>query len=236
MRILIVEDEAQIASDIAGAVTSAGYVAEVTGDGEDAWFKGGTETYAAIILDIGLPGLDGLTILKRWRQEGVMIPILLLTARSAWTDRVDGIDLGADDYLTKPFRMEELMARLRALLRRSAGRPEPALSVGPVTLDPRTRQVTVAGVPVNLTALEFRLLNYLFLNRGRVISQTELSENLYSQDTDRDSNALEALMGRLRRKLKVDVIETRRGFGYTVKAPEPASGAIASGASGTSAQ
>lgn len=218
MRILIVEDEAKISEDIANAVTAAGYVAEVSDDGEEAWFKGGTENFAAIILDIGLPGLDGLTILKRWRQEGVTSPVLLLTARSAWTDRVDGIDMGADDYLVKPFRIEELMARLRALLRRSAGRPEPALTVGPVTLDPRSRQVTVSGVPSNLTPLEFRLLNYLFLHRGRVISQPELSEALYTHDSERDSNAIEALMGRLRRKLKTDVIETRRGFGYTVKA------------------
>jgi two-component system OmpR family response regulator len=217
MRILIVEDEAKIAGDVASAVTAAGYVAEVTDDGEEAWFKGGTENYAAIILDIGLPGLDGLTVLKRWRQEGVTSPVLLLTARSAWTDRVDGIDMGADDYLVKPFRIEELMARLRALLRRSAGRPEPALTVGPVTVDPRTRQVTVSGVPANLTPLEFRLLNYLFLHRGRVISQSELSEALYTHDSERDSNAIEALMGRLRRKLRADVIETRRGFGYTVK-------------------
>lgn len=221
MRILIVEDETRIAEDVARAVTAAGYVAEVTDDGEDAWFKGGTENYAAIILDIGLPGLDGLTILKRWRQEGMTSPVLMLTARSSWTDRVDGIDMGADDYLVKPFRVEELMARLRALLRRAGGRAEPALSVGAVTLDPRSRQVTVSGVPVGLTPLEFRLLNYLLLHRGRVISQAELSEALYAHDSERDSNAIEALMGRLRRKLQVDLIETRRGFGYTIKMPGP---------------
>ena len=218
MRILIAEDEARIAADIAGAVNAAGYVAEVLSDGEEAWFRGSTETYAAIILDLGLPKLDGITVLKRWRQEGLTTPVLVLTARGAWTDRVDGIDAGADDYLPKPFRMEELMARLRALVRRSSGRAQPAIEVGEVHLDPRTRQVTVAGLPVALTPLEFRLLNYLFHHRGRVISQSELSENLYSHDSERDSNAIEALVGRLRKKLKADVIETRRGFGYVVSA------------------
>lgn len=218
MRILIVEDEERIASDIAESVNAGGYVAEIVGDGEMAWFQGGTENYGAIILDLGLPKIDGLTILKRWRQEGVITPVLVLTARGSWTDRVDGIDAGADDYLPKPFRMEELMARLRALLRRSSGHAQPLISAANVTLDPRTRQVTVSGVPVLLTPLEFRLLNYLFHHRGRVISQAELSDNLYSHDSERDSNAIEALVGRLRRKLKADVIETRRGFGYIVTA------------------
>ncbi len=216
MRILVVEDEERIASDIADSVNAGGYVAEIVGDGEKAWFQGGTENYGAIILDLGLPKIDGLTILKRWRQEGVKTPVMVLTARGSWTDRVDGIDAGADDYLPKPFRMEELMARLRALLRRSSGHAQPLISVSNVTLDPRTRQVTVSGVPVMLTPLEFRLLNYLFHNRGKVISQAELSDNLYSHDSERDSNAIEALVGRLRRKLKSDVIETRRGFGYIV--------------------
>lgn len=218
MRVLIVEDEERIAGDLADAVNSGGYVAEISSDGEDAWFRGGTENYSAIILDLGLPKIDGLTILKRWRQEGLTTPVLVLTARGAWTDRVDGIDAGADDYLPKPFRMEELMARLRALLRRAAGRAEPSISVGAVTLDPRNRHVTVGGLPVSLTPLEFRLLNYLLHHRGRVVSQAELSENLYSHDSERDSNAIEALVGRLRRKLKADVIETRRGFGYIVPA------------------
>jgi DNA-binding response OmpR family regulator len=216
MRVLIVEDEARIAADVADAVNAGGYVAEIVGDGEEAWFRGGTENYAAIVLDLGLPKIDGVTILKRWRQEGISTPVLVLTARGSWTDRVDGIDAGADDYLPKPFRMEELMARLRALVRRSSGRAQPSIEVSSVILDPRTRQVTVAGVPVALTPLEFRLLNYLFHHRGRVISQSELSENLYSHDSERDSNAIEALVGRLRRKLKADVIETRRGFGYVV--------------------
>jgi two-component system OmpR family response regulator len=216
MRILVVEDETRIAGDIAQAIDASGYVAEVGGEGEEAWFRGGTENYSAIVLDIGLPGIDGLTILRRWRHEGVTTPVLMLTARGSWSERVDGIDAGADDYLPKPFRMEELMARLRALLRRSTGRAEPAVTVKDVTLDPRTRQVTVAGTPVSLTPLEFRLLNYLLHHRGRVVSQSELSDNFYSHDSERDSNAIEALMGRLRRKLRSDVIETRRGFGYVV--------------------
>ncbi len=218
MRILVVEDEERIARDIAESINAGGYIAEVVGDGEKAWFQGGTESYGAIILDLGLPKIDGLTILKRWRQESVITPVLVLTARGSWTDRVDGIDAGADDYLPKPFRMEELMARLRALLRRSSGNAQPLIAIANVTLDPRTRQVTVSGVPVLLTPLEFRLLNYLFHNRGKVVSQAELSENLYSHDSERDSNAIEALVGRLRRKLKADVIETRRGFGYIVPA------------------
>jgi len=216
MRILVVEDETRIANDIAQAICASGYVAEIVGDGEEAWFRGGTENYSAIVLDIGLPGIDGLTVLKRWRQEGVTTPVLMLTARGSWSERVDGIDAGADDYLPKPFRMEELMARLRALLRRSIGRAEPAVTVKDVVLDPRTRQVRVSGSPVSLTPLEFRLLNYLLHHRGRVVSQAELSDNLYSHDSERDSNAIEALMGRLRRKLKSDVIETRRGFDYVV--------------------
>ena len=218
MRILVVEDEARIAADIAEAINSSGFIAEISADGEEAWFRGGTENYAAIVLDLGLPKLDGITVLKRWRQEGVATPVLVLTARGAWSDRVDGIDAGADDYLPKPFRMEELLARLRALVRRAAGRAQPSIAVANVMLDPRTRQVSVNGIPVNLTPLEFRLVNYLFHHRGRVISQTELSENLYSHDSERDSNAIEALVGRLRKKLKADVIETRRGFGYIVPA------------------
>jgi two-component system OmpR family response regulator len=218
MRILVVEDEARIAADIAEAINSSGFVAELSADGEEAWFRGGTENYAAIVLDLGLPKLDGITVLKRWRQEGVATPVLVLTARGAWSERVDGIDAGADDYLPKPFRMEELLARLRALVRRAAGRAQPSIAVANVMLDPRTRQVSVNGIPVNLTPLEFRLVNYLFHHRGRVVSQTELSENLYSHDSERDSNAIEALVGRLRKKLKADVIETRRGFGYIVPA------------------
>ena len=216
MRILIVEDEPRIAADIATAVGSLGYVTETVHDGETAWFKGETESYAAIILDLGLPKLDGITLLKRWRQAGLKMPILVLTARGSWMERVEGIDAGADDYLPKPFRMEELLARLRSILRRTNGHATPVISSGDINIDTRNMQVTASGVPLNLTPLEYRLLNYLFHHRGRVVSQSELSENLYDHDNDRDPNAIEALVGRLRRKLKVDVIETRRGFGYIV--------------------
>jgi two-component system, OmpR family, response regulator len=214
MRILIVEDEARIAKDIQDAVNGSGYVSELVSDGEDAWFLGSTGNYAAIVLDLGLPKLDGLTILKRWRKEGLITPVIILTARGTWAERVDGIDAGADDYLPKPFRMEELIARLRALLRRSTGQVQPALTVGGVTVDPRNQQVTVNSIPVSLTPLEYRLVNFLFHNKGRVVSQSELGDALYAHDNDRDSNAIEALVGRLRKKLKVNVIETRRGFGY----------------------
>lgn len=216
MRILIAEDEPRIAADIAGAVASLGYVAETVHDGEAAWFKGGTESYGAIILDLGLPKLDGITLLKRWRQEGLKVPVLILTARGSWMERVEGIDAGADDYLPKPFRMEELLARLRSILRRTSGLATPVISVGDISIDTRSMQVTVRGVSVGLTPLEYRLINYLFHHRGRTVSQNELSENLYEHDSDRDPNAIEALVGRLRRKLKVDIIETRRGFGYLV--------------------
>jgi DNA-binding response OmpR family regulator len=216
MRLLIAEDERRVADGIAEAAVANGFVAEIAPDGEEAWFRGGTEPYAAIVLDLGLPKIDGITVLKRWRQEGITTPVIVLTARGSWSERVDGIDAGADDYLPKPFRMEELMARLRALVRRAGGRADPLIETGPLRLDPRTRQVSVNGIPVQLTPLEYRLLHYLLHQRGRVVSQGELSENLYTHDSERDSNAIEALIGRLRRKLKIDLIETRRGFGYIV--------------------
>lgn len=221
MRILVVEDELRIATDICDAVTAGGYVAEMASGGEDAWFLGSTGNYSAIILDLGLPDLDGLTILKRWRQEGIATPVIVLTARGTWAERVDGIDAGADDYLPKPFRMEELMARLRALLRRSTGQVQPIITIGPVSVDPRTQQVSVNSIPVSLTPLEYRLISYLFHNQGRVVSQTELGEALYSHDNERDSNAIEALVGRLRKKIKAKIIDTRRGFGYIVTAHGP---------------
>jgi len=219
MRVLLVEDDRRIASDVARALAAAGYVVETVGDGEEAWFRGDTEDYAAIVLDLGLPKMDGLTVLKRWRANGRRTPVLILTARGSWAERVDGIDAGADDYLPKPFRMEELLARLRSIVRRSAGHAASLVTVGDLTLDERQMKVSVRGVPVALSPLEYRLVAYLLLHRGRVVTQQELDENVYGHNETRDSNALEVLIGRVRKKLGAELIETRRGFGYIV--PEP---------------
>lgn len=214
MRVLIVEDDSRIAEDVKNAVQAAGFVADITGDGDDAWFVGATEPYDAVILDLGLPGVDGLTILKRWRADGYTFPVLILTARSAWQERVDGIDAGADDYLVKPFQIQELVARLRAIVRRSSGLASTTITIGPLSIDTRMMSVTVADRPVQLTPLEYRLVAYLAHHPDRVITQTELSEHLYAYDGEKDSNAVEVLVGRVRRKLGADLIETRRGFGY----------------------
>lgn len=216
MRVLLVEDDRRIASDVARALNSAGYVVEIVRDGEEAWFRGDTEDYGAVILDLGLPGMDGLAVLKRWRANGRHMPVLILTARGSWAERVDGIDAGADDYLPKPFRIEELLARLRSIVRRSAGHASSVVSAGEISLDERQMKVSVRGVPITLSPLEYRLVVYLLHHRGRVVSQHELDENVYGQGEEHDSNALEVLVGRVRKKLGPDLIETRRGFGYTV--------------------
>jgi len=216
MRILVVEDERRIAVDIESTLQSAGYVVETVGDGEEAWFRGDTEDYDLVVLDLGLPKIDGLAVLKRWRAASRTFPVLVLTARGAWAERVEGIDSGADDYLPKPFRMEELLARVRALLRRATGHGGPTIEVGVLELDPRQMRVTARGVPVALSPLEYRLVAFLMHHKGRVVPATELVEHLYGNDDAREANALEAVVARLRKKLGPSAIETRRGFGYAI--------------------
>ena len=220
MRILLVEDDERTAEALSASLTAAGFVVDLEADGEEAWFKGDTEPYAAIVLDLGLPGMDGLSVLKKWRQAGQTFPVLILTARGDWNERVEGIDAGADDYLPKPFQMQELIARLRAIVRRSAGQATPVITISAVSLDTRQMRVTVDGVPIHLSPQEYRLVSYLMHHAGRVVSQHELTEQLYAQDFERDSNAVEVLVGRVRKKLGVDLIQTRRGFGYVIEKPE----------------
>lgn len=220
MRALIVEDDRRIAESLERALTSAGFRAEHAEDGETAWFRGGTEDYDLIVLDLGLPKLDGLTVLKRWRAEGCESPILILTARGAWTERVEGIDAGADDYLAKPFRMEELIARARALVRRAGGRGAARHQVGRLTVDLNHMTIAIEGVPTSVTPLEFRLIAYLTLHQDKIVPPGELLEHLYGEDDAREANALEAIIARLRRKLGPGVIATRRGFGYHLERPE----------------
>ena len=220
MRALAVEDDARIAADLTTALQAAGFVVQACADGESAWFLGDTEDYDLIVLDLGLPKLDGLSVLKRWRAAGREMPVLVLTARGTWSERVEGIDAGADDYLPKPFRMEELVARARALVRRSAGRGGALQAAGDLSLDANRMTVARRGVPVAVTALEYRLLAYLMLHRDRAVAPGELLEHLYGDDFSREANALEALVARLRRKLGPGIIGTRRGFGYFLEAGE----------------
>jgi len=214
VRVLVVEDEPPLARQLAVALGEAGYAVDYAAEGERAEFLGQTERYDAVVLDLGLPKMDGLTVLRRWREAGLTMPVLVLTARGSWHEKVQGIDSGADDYVAKPFRMEEVLARLRALIRRASGQVAPELCCGALALDPRAAKVTLAGVPVRLTGHEFRVLSYLMHHRGRVVSQTELTEHIYAQGFDRDSNTVEVFIGRLRRKLGAKSIETVRGLGY----------------------
>ena len=217
MKILVVEDELEIARDISMSLGEAGFAVRSCDNGEDAWFLGSTELYDAIVLDLGLPRLDGLSVLKRWREEELATPIIILTARGSWTERVDGINAGADDYMSKPFEMEELIARLRGLLRRAHGPVNPQIKAGHLELDTNQMRVTVDGHTVQLTPLEFRLISYLLHNKGRVVSREELKDHIYGNDDGRVDNAVEAMITRLRRKLGYEHIETRRGLGYSLK-------------------
>jgi two-component system, OmpR family, response regulator len=216
MRILLVEDDVRIAREIAATLQAAGYMVETVGDGEAAWFRGETEDYDLIVLDLGLPKMDGLAVLKRWRAAGHSLPVLVLTARGTWPERVEGINAGADDYLPKPFQMEEMLARIRALIRRSAGLGTSVIESGPISLDTRAMRVTLNGIPMALSPLEYRLLSYLMHHKGRVVPGSELLEHLYGAGDNHEVNALEAVVGRLRRKLGAKTIETRRGFGYSM--------------------
>lgn len=214
MRALVVEDDPTVAAELVRALTAAGFVVDHAGDGAQAWFDGDVEDYDVAVVDLGLPRLDGLSVIRRWREAGRSFPVLILSARGEWTDKVTGIEAGADDYLSKPWEMGELIARVRALVRRAAGRASSTLRVGPVAIDTHRMTATLNGAPVRLSPLEFRLLDYLAHNPARAVSAGELAEHLYGAADSSDANAIEALVARLRRKLGGDVIETRRGFGY----------------------
>ena len=216
MRVLIVEDDAEIQRLLVAALGAAGYAVDAAGNGEDGLHLGGTESYDAIILDLGLPQIDGLSILERWRKDNIATPVLILTARDSWTEKVKGLRAGADDYVAKPFQMEEVIARIEALIRRAKGVASPVVSIGPLTLDTAQSMVFRDGHPVTMTPLEYRLTAYLMMRRGVVISKTEITEHIYDQNFDCDSNVIEVLVNRLRKKLGSDTIETRRGQGYVL--------------------
>ncbi|MBS1191090.1 MAG: two component response regulator [Rhodocyclaceae bacterium] len=220
MRILVVEDEPTLAAQLVEAVQAVGYVVDVAGNGVDAHFLGDTESYDAVVLDIGLPQMDGITVLKKWRAAGRTMPVLILTARDSWHEKVAGIDAGADDYVTKPFHMEELLARLRALIRRAGGHASAELTCGPLTLDTRNSRALVEGQALNLTSHEYRVLAYLMHHRDQVVSRGDLIDHIYAQDFDRDSNTVEVFIARLRKKLPAGLIETVRGLGYRLTAPQ----------------
>ena len=223
MRELVAEDEPTLSAQLCAALTDAGYAVDAALNGRDACYQGEVQTYDAVVLDLGLPELDGISVLKRWRAAGRSMPVLILTARDQWHEKVAGIDAGADDYLTKPFHMEELLARLRALIRRAQGLASPTLSCGELTLDTRSSRVSLAGMPLNLTSHEYKVLEYLMLHAGELVSKADLTEHIYQQDFDRDSNVLEVFVGRLRKKLDPDgtlkPIETVRGRGYRFAIP-----------------
>lgn len=219
MRLLVVEDSAALSAQLDAALGAAGFAVDVAADGEEGAFLGQTEPYDAVVLDLGLPKRDGLSVLREWRAAGCAMPVLILTARGTWAEKVEGLNAGADDYLAKPFAMAELIARLHALIRRAHGHARPTIACGPLTVDTAAQSVALAGEPVRLTAMEYRLLECLAHRLGQPVSKTELTEHLYAQDFDRDSNTLEVLVGRLRRKLGEGLIETVRGAGYRLAPP-----------------
>ncbi|MDX2235068.1 MAG: response regulator transcription factor [Hyphomonadaceae bacterium] len=219
MRILVVEDDPDLRRQLDRALTEAGYAVDLAGNGEDGQFLGETEPYDAVVLDLGLPKVDGVTVLKAWREAGLVFPVIILTARGRWSEKVEGFDAGADDYLTKPFHTEELLARMRALLRRATGHATSAIECGDLRVDTRAARATVAGEPIRLTSHEYKVLAYLMHHRGRVVPRTELVEHIYDQDFDRDSNTIEVFIGRLRRKIGQDRIMTERGLGYRLVDP-----------------
>jgi two-component system, OmpR family, response regulator len=219
VRLLVVEDDPDLNRQLTTALSDAGYVVDRAFDGEEGHYLGDSEPYDAVVLDIGLPKMDGISVLEAWRRNGRAMPVLILTARDRWSDKVQGFDAGADDYVAKPFHLEEVLARIRALLRRSAGHAQSELTCGPVSLDTRTGKVSVSGNPVKMTSHEYRLLSYLMHHSGRVVSRSELVEHLYDQDFDRDSNTIEVFVGRIRKKLDCDVIQTVRGLGYLLTPP-----------------
>jgi len=219
VRLLVVEDDPDLNRQLVAALNDAGYAVDHALDGEEGHFLGDTEPYDAVILDIGLPTMDGISVLEQWRRDQRTMPVLILTARDRWSDKVAGMDAGADDYVSKPFHMEEILARVRALLRRSAGHATSEIECGPIRLDTKTARVTFDGSAVKLTSHEFRLLSYLMHHRDRVVSRSELVEHLYEQDFDRDSNTIEVFIGRLRKKIPADYIKTVRGLGYSLADP-----------------
>lgn len=221
MRILVVEDDRDLNRQLADALIQAGYVVDRADDGEEGHFLGDTEPYDAVILDVGLPRMDGISVLERWRRDGRTMPVLILTARDRWSDKVAGIDAGADDYVAKPFHVEEVLARVRALIRRAAGHASSDIHCGPLRLDTRASRASLDGTPLKLTSHEYRLLSYLMHHQGEVVSRAVLTEHMYDQDFDRDSNTIEVFIGRLRRKIGSDMIETVRGLGYRLSPPTP---------------
>lgn len=220
MKILVVEDEMQLAEQLQQQLKSQGFIVDCANDGETAHFLGTTECYDAVVLDLGLPKLDGLTVLKKWRAEGLTMPVIILTARSLLHEKIEGLNAGADDYLAKPFQVGELVARLQALVRRAAGQASSVITVGNVRLDMAASTVTKAGLLVTLTAHELKVLSYLMLHLEQVISRSTLIEHIYAQDFDRDSNTIEVFIGRLRKKLGSKFIETVRGLGYRISRAE----------------